>query len=244
MKNAAILVSLLGFLVVALGVAWQVTRQSGVPATSGSSPAAVVPTMPEKSPDAESTLPPSNLPSKPASHLPTANNRPMVPPAAATGGPATAASSSATAAPISSSSRSGRSPGAVSGTAVGRTSTASTPKNPTSNPAAPAGTDDIVIEAQVPVATSLPPEVFAALPVEEQSALQTAQKAFQEQLAEYGPLDPNSEEYFYAYQESAQASDDILRGYLGWERFMSLSAEGIQQAHSQLATERATAAGN
>ncbi len=98
--------------------------------------------------------------------------------------------------------------------------------------------EEILISAQVPVATSIPPEVVAALPVAEQSALQAAQKAFQKQLAEYGPLDPNSEEYFHAYQESAQASDDFLRAYLGWDRFMSLSAEGIKQAHDQLATGR------
>lgn len=97
-----------------------------------------------------------------------------------------------------------------------------------------AGVEEVVIEAQAPVAFNIPPDVVSTLPTEQKNALQSAQKAFQDQLAEYGPLDPASEEYFYAYRESAQTSNDVLRAYLGWSTFMSLSAEGLQKAQEQL----------
>lgn len=101
--------------------------------------------------------------------------------------------------------------------------------------------EEVTEYSQPPLAYSIPPERSQGLPPVEQAALGVAQESFDKRLTEYGPLDPSSEEYFYAYQESAQASNDFLRAYLGWDRFMSLSAESIQQTTEQLAGGRGTA---
>lgn len=99
--------------------------------------------------------------------------------------------------------------------------------------------EEIEIAAHPPIVGQIDQRFAATLPKKEQAALARAAQLFAETLSEYGPLDTKSEEYFYAYQESAQASDDFLRAYLGWDRFMALSAEGVKQVQKQLTSERA-----
>jgi len=96
----------------------------------------------------------------------------------------------------------------------------------------------VEIAAHSPLVQNLGRQFVASLPEVEQAALGTAKELFEKTLSEYGPLDKASEDYFYAYQESAQASDDFLRAYLGWDRFMALSSEGIKQAREELASAR------
>ena len=101
--------------------------------------------------------------------------------------------------------------------------------------------EEVTEYSQPPLAYSIPADRSKGLPPVEQSALKVAQESFDKRLSEYGPLDPSSEEYFYAYRESSQASDDFLRAYLGWDRYMSLSAEALQETTDQLAGARGSA---
>lgn len=76
----------------------------------------------------------------------------------------------------------------------------------------------------------------------EASALRAAGRQFQQDLAASGvAYDPDSPEYGAAWQRAARGSDDLLRAWLGWDRFMALSGEAYKAALDQVADKSALA---
>ena len=84
-------------------------------------------------------------------------------------------------------------------------------------------TGTVEVKVMEPLPYRISDDLYAKLSPQEQNALDIAEKDFEKRLSEYGALDPNSEDYFWAWVDSDRAVDEGLRAYLGWKRYMELS---------------------
>ena len=90
-------------------------------------------------------------------------------------------------------------------------------------PRADTETKAIEVQATVPLFYSVSDHLYKTLSPQEQKALDDAAESFEEMLSKNEPT--SSEDYFWDWQEAAQASDGTLQAYLGWQRFIELSWE-------------------
>ena len=96
-------------------------------------------------------------------------------------------------------------------------------------------TEDVVEVAEMPLALELRKAYARSSPPPDMApALAIADAAFAEEVAKSGISNSQNPEYFSVWQRAARRSDDILRGWLGWDRFNTLSVEAKNSALDSL----------
>jgi hypothetical protein len=109
------------------------------------------------------------------------------------------------------------------------------PNSTSQNPVINELTEEVVEEAEMPLALELRKAYAQSSPPPDMSpALAIADAAFAEEVAKSGISNSQNPEYFAVWQRAARRSDDILRGWLGWDRFNTLSVEAKNSALASL----------
>jgi len=109
------------------------------------------------------------------------------------------------------------------------------PNSTSQNPVINELTEEVVEEAEMPLALELRKAYARSSPPPDMApALAIADAAFEEEVAKSGISNSQNPEYFAVWQRAARRSDDILRGWLGWDRFNTLSIEAKNVALASL----------
>ena len=87
---------------------------------------------------------------------------------------------------------------------------------------------DIEIEsATTPLAFRIPETGETPLTQDEVDTIGTAMDQFEQKISQTAPKEEFDPQYFSVWEDASAASDDILRGTLGFDKFHSLSREAV-----------------